>query len=270
MAEISNWHIQLSTPLKKCSFIGQFLIEFNTQCWIKAWIYENIIYAHFRMFILFCMVVKNFTTVGFFLVRVDLGSHGVQIVFVAGTRLLSNKMATCIKSTTPKWRSTSTKPTTSLNSRKYNWRSSLANSTMHSKGKRSPGSKQVRFFSCVGCLNMAQSSVCFCLSLTTIGVVQEQILDLEGSYTWGIMSGYPSIILGRIHVQLWKKIIVGFWHVGIEKQRKKKCHWVEMRWSTIPTFEDIWHPWRQWMQLAYFIKNASISWRTKFVWSWQL
>lgn len=214
---------------------------------------------------------KKFHKCRLFLVRVDVGSHGVQIVFVAGTRLLSNKMATCIKSTTPKWRSTSTKPTTSLNSRKYNWRSSLANSTMHSKGKRSPGSKQVRFFSCVGCLNMAQSSVCFCLSLTTIGVVQEQILDLEGSYTWGIMSGYPSIILGRIHVQLWKKIIVGFWHVGIEKQRKKKkCHWVEMRWSTIPTFEDIWHPWRQWMQLAYFIKNASISWRTKFVWSWQL
>lgn len=206
-------------------------------------------------------------------VWVDLGSHGVQSVFViAGTRLLSNKMATCIKSTTPKWRSTSTKPTTSLNSRKYNWRSSPANSTMHSKGKRSPGSKQVRCFSCVGCLNMAESSVCFCLSLTTISVVQEQILDLEGSYTRGIMSGYLSIILGRIHVQLWNKnIIVGSWHVGIQKQRnKKKCHWVEMRWIATAAFEDIWHPWRQWMQLAYFIKNASISWRTKFVWSWQL
>lgn len=49
---------------------------------------------------------------------------------------------------------------------------------------------------------MAESSVCFCLSLTTISVVQEQILDLEGSYTRGIMSGYLSIILGRIHVQL--------------------------------------------------------------------
>lgn len=157
-------------------------------------------------------------------VWVDLGSHGVQSVFViAGTRLLSNKMATCIKSTTPKWRSTSTKPTTSLNSRKYNWRSSQANSTMHSKGKRSPGSKQVRYFSCVGCLNMAESSVCFCLSLTTISVVQEQILDLEGSYTRDIMSGYLSIILGRIHVQLWNKnIIVGSWHVGIQKQRNKK------------------------------------------------
>lgn len=153
-------------------------------------------------------------------VWVDLGSHGVQSVFViAGTRLLSNKMATCIKSTTPKWRSTSTKPTTSLNSRKYNWRSSPANSTMHSKGKRSPGSKQVRYFSCVGCLNMAESSVCFCLSLTTISVVQEQILDLEGSYTRGIMSGCLSIILGRIHCT---NIIVGSWHVGIQKQRNKK------------------------------------------------
>lgn len=176
------------------------------------------------MYILFCVVVKKFHICQGFFVRVDLGSHRVQSVFViAGTRLLSNKMATCIKSTTPKWRSTSTKPTTSLNSRKYNWRSSLANSTMHSKGKRSPGSKQVRYFSCVGCLNMAESSVCFCLSLTTISVVQEQILDLEGSYTRGIMSGYLSIILGRIHVQLWNKnIIVGSWHVGIQKQRNKK------------------------------------------------
>lgn len=202
-------------------------------------------------------------------VWVDLGSHGVQSVFViAGTRLLSNKMATCIKSTTPKWRSTSTKPTTSLNSRKYNWRSSPANSTMHSKGKRSPGSKQVRYFSCVGCLNMAESSVCFCLSLTTISVVQEQILDLEGSYTRDIMSGYLSDHSGSDSCT---NIIVGSWHVGIQKQRnKKKCHWVEMRWIAIAAFEDIWHPWRQWMQLAYFIKNASISWRTKFVWSWQL
>lgn len=154
------------------------------------------------MYILFCVVVKKFHICQGFL-WVDLGSHGVQSVFViAGMRLLSNKMATCIKSTTPKWRSTSTKPTTSLNSRKYNWRSSLANSTMHSKGKRSPGSKQVRYLHCVGCLNMAESSVCFCLSLTTISVVQEQILDLEGSYTRGIMSGYLSIILGRIHVQI--------------------------------------------------------------------
>lgn len=153
-------------------------------------------------------------------VWVDLGSHGVQSVFViAGTRLLSNKMATCIKSTTPKWRSTSTKPTTSLNSRKYNWRSSLANSTMHSKGKRSPGSKQVRYFSCVGCLNMAESSVCFCLSLTTISIVQEQILDLEGSYTRDIMSGYLSDHSGSDSCT---NIIVGSWHVGIQKQRNKK------------------------------------------------
>lgn len=221
------------------------------------------------MYILFCVVVKKFHICQGFFVRVDLGSHRVQSVFViAGTRLLSNKMATCIKSTTPKWRSTSTKPTTSLNSRKYNWRSSLANSTMHSKGKRSPGSKQVRYFSCVGCLNMAESSVCFCLSLTTISVVQEQILDLEGSYTRDIMSGYLSDHSGSDSCT---NIIVGSWHVGIQKQRnKKKCHWVEMRWIATAAFEDIWHPWRQWMQLAYFIKNASISWRTKFVWSWQL
>lgn len=172
------------------------------------------------MYILFCVVVKKFHICQGFFVRVDLGSHGVQSVFViAGMRLLSNKMATCIKSTTPKWRSTSTKPTTSLNSRKYNWRSSLANSTMHSKGKRSPGSKQVRYFSCVGCLNMAESSVCFCLSLTTISVVQEQILDLEGSYTRDIMSGYLSDHSGSDSCT---NIIVGSWHVGIQKQRNKK------------------------------------------------
>lgn len=74
---------------------------------------------------------------------------------------------------------------------------------------------------------MAESSVCFCLSLTTISVVQEQILDLEGSYTRDIMSGYLSDHSGSDSCT---NIIVGSWHVGIQKQRnKKKCHWVEMR-----------------------------------------